>query len=94
MMMMQMPVVLLIEAMRPVSLFRTVLTDAGAGAGGTIGHRSIIAAMLLLLVLLQMEVMLLVMGMGQPTATSGHSQLLLWMTAWRKIRLTVDASWH
>lgn len=94
-MMMQMPVVLLIKAMRPVSLFRTMLTDAtGTGAAtvvGTVGHWSIAVLLLLLLVLvlLQMEVMLLlVMGM------TGHAQLLLLVTAGGKVLLTVDTSWH
>lgn len=66
-MMMQMPVVLLIKAMRPVSLFRTMLTDAtgtGATTVGTVGYWSIAVLLLLLLVLLKMEVvLLLVMGM-------------------------------
>lgn len=82
-MMMQMPVVLLIKAMRPVSLFRTMLTDTtgtGATTVGTVGYWSIaVLLLLLLLVLLKMEVMLLlVMGMRQSTA-SCHTQLLLLM---------------
>lgn len=93
-MMMQVPVVLLIKAMRPVSLFRTMLTDAtgtGAATVGTVGHCTV----LLLLLLLEMEVMLLlVMGMRQPTAT-GHAQLLLLLvTAGGKVLLTVDTPWH
>lgn len=96
-MMMQMPVVLLIKAMRPVSLFRTMLTDAtgpGAATVVTVGHWSIAVLLLLLLVLLQMEVvLLLVVGMRQPTAT-GHTQLLLLVTAGGKVRLTVDTPWH
>lgn len=95
-MMMQMPVVLLIKAMRPVSLFRTMLTDAtgtGAATVGTVGHYWSIGVLLLLL-LLEMEVMLLlVMGMRQPTAT-GHTQLLLLVTAGGKVLLTVDTPWH
>lgn len=54
-MMMHMPVVLLIKAMRPVSLFRTMLTDATwtrATTVGAVGYWSIAMLLLLLLVLL------------------------------------------
>lgn len=96
MMMMQMPVVLLIEAMRPVSLFRTMLAGGtGTGAVGTVREGSIAAVLLLLVLLLQKEVMLLlVVGVGQPTATGRHTQLLLLVTAGGKFPLTVDTSWH
>lgn len=99
MMMVQVPVVLLIKAVRPVSLFRTMLADGtGTGAVGTVGHCSIAAVLLLLvlLLLLQKEVMLLlVMGVGQPTATGCHTQLLLLLvTAGGQVLLTVVTSWH
>lgn len=99
MMMMQVPVVLLIKAVRPVSLFRTMLTDGtGTSAVRSVGYRSIAAVLLLLvlLLLLQKEVMLLlVMRVGQPTATGRHAQLLLLlMTAGGKVLLPVVTSWH
>lgn len=97
-MMMQMPVVLLIKAMRPVSLFRTMLTDATGGTRaattvGTVGHWPIVVLLLLLQMKVVVLLLLLVMGMRQPT-TTGHAQLVLLVIADGKILLTVDTSWH
>lgn len=109
MMTVQMPVmlllllVLLIEAVRPVSLFRSMLAASAGTTGVAVGAvvRSTATVLLVLgvrmLVLLQVQEMLLLMV--RQATSSGHAELLLLllllrMAAAGQILLTINAAGH
>lgn len=98
MMTVQMPVMLLMEAVGPISLFRTMLaasastgaTSAAAVTAATVGSGATVVRMGMLVLLLQVQkVLLLMVRVRQPTAT-GHTELLV-MAADSQILLTVNA---
>lgn len=94
---------LLVKAVRPVSLFRSMLAaSSGTGAVGraTVGTIGATVLMLLrmLVLLLQVQKMLLLMVWMWQATSSGHAELLLLLlllvTAAGQILLTIDASGH
>lgn len=99
MMTVQMPVMLLMEAVGPISLFRTMLaasassgaTSAAAITAATVGSITTVVRMrMLVLLLLKMQkVLLLMVRVRQPTASS-HAKLLMVATDGH-ILLTVNA---
>lgn len=98
MMTVQMPVMLLMEAVGPISLFRTMLaasassgaTSAAAITAATVGSITTVVRMRMLVLLLKMQkVLLLMVRVRQPTA-AGHAELLMVATDGH-ILLTVNA---
>lgn len=94
---------LLVKAVRPVSLFRSMLAaSSGTGAigRGTVGtiRATVLMLLRMLVLLLQVQKMLLLMVWMWQATSSGHAELLLLLlllvTAAGQILLTIDASGH
>lgn len=93
---------LLVKAVRPVSLFRSMLAaSSGTGAigRGTVGtiRATVLMLLRMLVLLLQVHQMLLLMVWMWQATSSGHAELLLLLllvTAAGQILLTIDASGH
>lgn len=92
---------LLVKAVRPVSLFWSMLAaSSGTGAIGraTVGTIRATVLMLLRMLVLQVQKMLLLMVWMWQATSSGHAELLLLLlllvTAAGQILLTIDASGH